>query len=379
MGDKHQVTPSRPATLAAGHHHPQSNGTGPAATDEAELNVASIHWAIDNAHDELVVQLCEGGASLNACDANGWTALHWAAKSGRVQLVGYLVEHGAFLEAKNLEGRTPLHIAAMHGHEQAIYVLLHFGADETATDGNSASGEPTGWTALHWAAASGHAALVRPLLVAAGKAGRELYRDAVDADGWPALHRAAAGGHARVVAALLEEGAQLEQQNAKDGRRALHVAAIEGHIEAVTLLLDCSAEPEARDKTGHSALELALVAGRSEAALKLDPDCDLLLDDELSEASLRRIESPLAADVAHAPKVMAAAAAASATTTNRATAVAAAGTANADDCCVGRMMERECVRGGETMEAEAARFKRSHEQPRRRRPIVYSGSEEEDE
>ena len=59
--------------------------------------------------------------------------------------------------------------------------------------------------------------------------------------GWTALHFAAAGGHAGVVAALLEYGAQAQPDG--QGRLPLHLAALSGNNRAVSALL-CSCATE---------------------------------------------------------------------------------------------------------------------------------------
>jgi ankyrin repeat protein len=56
------------------------------------------------------------GADVNAKNNNSETSLIEAIYRGHVQLVKELLEHGADIEAKGLFDWTPLHNAAMNGY-----------------------------------------------------------------------------------------------------------------------------------------------------------------------------------------------------------------------------------------------------------------------
>jgi hypothetical protein len=170
----------------------------------ADITTAQIHWAVVHARDDLVVDLFRraggAGADPDTRDrSSGWGAVHWAARHGRPALVSVLLgpSCGLQIELKgtiaanaathscahrflicfastesggrwwlgaDVEQRTPLHVAAMHGQAEAAAALLHCGAQEAAQDRGGA-------TPLHWAAAQGHAAVVRLVLAAARRCG----------------------------------------------------------------------------------------------------------------------------------------------------------------------------------------------------------------
>jgi len=72
--------------------------------------------AVRNGHREVVDVLVRAGATLDARDDRGATALHWASAKGDVELVRRLVEAGADVNAKDSMGYTPAQVAAAMGH-----------------------------------------------------------------------------------------------------------------------------------------------------------------------------------------------------------------------------------------------------------------------
>jgi ankyrin repeat protein len=83
----------------------------------------------DNAGIE---RLLKKGASINAKDNDGWTALMWAAASGHTPACAFLLEKGANLEATDKDGWTALMFAAYCGHAQTCALLIEKGADVNA-------------------------------------------------------------------------------------------------------------------------------------------------------------------------------------------------------------------------------------------------------
>jgi hypothetical protein len=62
-----------------------------------------------------------------------------------------------------------------------------------------------------------------------------------------AMHMAAAGGHAQVVQELIHMGAEIEARNLA-GRTPLHVACIYAHLHVIHALLQAGADSRARDR-----------------------------------------------------------------------------------------------------------------------------------
>lgn len=102
--------------------------------------------------------LIASGASVNAPQGDGMTALHWAAERGdSAMTVTLLRAHASVKATTRIGGYTPLHIAARTGRGAVVRALLSAGADaKLATE--------SGATPLHFAAASGDASSVEALI-----------------------------------------------------------------------------------------------------------------------------------------------------------------------------------------------------------------------
>ncbi len=72
--------------------------------------------AVKRGRLEIVHVFLAKGASANARDARGGTALHWAAARGVVDVVELLVAHGADLGAVDDKGRLARDVAESRGH-----------------------------------------------------------------------------------------------------------------------------------------------------------------------------------------------------------------------------------------------------------------------
>ena len=163
-------------------------------------------------HDNAAVRsLIDGGADVNAPQADGATALHWAAHYGDSDLARLLHEAGADASVANRNGATPLWLAASQGDATMVEILLDGGA--------SANEElPLGRKPLMLAARSGSVEAVQVLLDRGAEPNaKETQR------GTTALMQAADQGHADVIALLVQHGADVAAASApvlRDGRTA---------------------------------------------------------------------------------------------------------------------------------------------------------------
>jgi len=148
-------------------------------------------------------------------------ALTRAVAQNDIDRVQSLIKEGADVNADIKGGVTFLHIALLQGHEEVAALLIAGGADTHAkmTDGT---------TPLHLAAMR-NCGLVAEFLL---DDGADVY--AVGLQGTP-LHLAVTGGHREMVELLVARGAD---PNVKDqsGRTPLEVARQKGYTELFELL-----------------------------------------------------------------------------------------------------------------------------------------------
>ena len=201
----------------------------------------------------------------------GYTPLMCAAAHGQLATVRHLISAGADPFKTDYHGGTALHSAAASGSVPVVNVLLAAGCDPDAECGYKANCEELGFywigTPLHIAASCDHDAAARALIG---------HGAAVDALGMlderRPLHYAAAKGAKGAVEVLLRAGADPSRPEAFHDQAPLHYAVRGGHVDCVEMLLRHGADPSARERSGHTALELAgsfYIQEQAEAILQL--------------------------------------------------------------------------------------------------------------
>jgi len=211
-----------------------------------------------------------------------WTPLHLAATQGHASVVSALLTRKVALDAGDATGHTPLMVAAARKFPQVMVMLLQAGAPPSISD-------PSGRTALHFAVASGDAtgvdALLRfkanpnaadgdkqtPLMVATSKESRgDLALLLLQHGADPAVRSASRGttplmqvavwsevGGTELVPALLQASADAEATD-RFGSTALHIACRKGSPAVVTSLCKGGASPLAQDNDGLYPLQLLI-------------------------------------------------------------------------------------------------------------------------
>ena len=259
--------------------------------------------AVRDQNVALARQLVADGVDVNAVQGDGASALHWAAHRGDLSTVDLLIRSGARVNLANDLGATPLQVACETREGAVVEHLLAAGADPNATLLNGetvlmtcarAGDVPSvaallahdaavnvaevghKQTPLMWAAARGHADVVR-LLVRAGadirarsltyprtvvdeqtqRAGREELNYTVLRGGSTPLLFAARNGDVASATVLLDAGAG-PNDSLSDGTSALVLAAHSGHGDLGTLLLERGANPN-NVGIGYTALHVAVL------------------------------------------------------------------------------------------------------------------------
>ncbi len=90
---------------------------------ESALMLAAIQGRLD-----WVKALIARDADVNM---PGWTPLHYAASKGHIEVMRELIENHAYIDAPSPNGTTPLMMAAHYGTPEATKLLLEEGADPT--------------------------------------------------------------------------------------------------------------------------------------------------------------------------------------------------------------------------------------------------------
>lgn len=136
----------------------------------------------------------------------------FAARMGDVDTVKALIADGVPVGFADPSGWTALRYAACEGHEEVVDALLEVGAAEDelekAPPGAEEEGKGGG-SSLHWAAYKGHVRLVWRLLTCKPS----LNPKALDAECNTPLHLAAASGHTLILQTLLSQGVDVSLKN----------------------------------------------------------------------------------------------------------------------------------------------------------------------
>ncbi len=174
--------------------------------------------AAEVANTEILKVLLEVGANVDSPDADGQTALQAVARTGNVEAARLLIDRGATVDAREKwGGQTALMWAAARRHPAMMQLLISKGADVNASsidrdyqrhvtaEGRPKSLDSGGLTPLLYAARENCTACVDVLL----KAGVDL--DLPDPDGVTPLHVAIMNANWDLARQLILAGADLNQ------------------------------------------------------------------------------------------------------------------------------------------------------------------------
>ena len=175
---------------------------------------------MDNATE--VKKLLDKGMNPNTVDPNtGETVLMVALREGSESVAAALIADKRLnMELKAPNGNTALMMAAFKRNRAAVLALLARGAIVTRP----------GWTALHYAAASGDTEIAAILLE------RHAYIDSESPSQLTPLMIAAREGHLEVAELLLREGADARLKN-NEKLTASQIAVRAGH-EKIAAVID---------------------------------------------------------------------------------------------------------------------------------------------
>ena len=245
----------------------------------ADVNAAqadgmtALHWAAYHDDEDAAKALLGAGANVRAANRYGVTPLSLACTNGNAAIASALLEAGADANGAQPGGETPLMTAARSGADGVVKALLARGARVDAKD------DRRGQTALMWAAAEGHAAIVQDFI----EAGADFKLRTPS--GFTPMLFATREGRIDVVRVLLRAGAAVDETVPTEGRRRgyggrvppagatpLLIAVTNAHYELASVLLDEGANPNA-DLPGYTVLH-AITAVRKPGVGDNDPPPD---------------------------------------------------------------------------------------------------------
>ena len=174
--------------------------------------ISPLHVACEIGDKNLVQILFAMGADVNLAtspDHGGIPPLVFAASNGRTEVVRLLLDAGASVDATDDWGCTAIFKAATYNHLDCVRVLLRLGADPDKSN-------RWGAIPLQYAAHQGHYKVVRKLVkykCDIHKRGEETVP--------PALIAAATRGYHKCVSALLDAGTDVNLSHNNNGETAL--------------------------------------------------------------------------------------------------------------------------------------------------------------
>ena len=236
-------------------------------------NYASLHYAAENGHDDVVNLLARWGAEMDkplSIKRKRLTPLMLAARAGHFKAAVALINNDCHIEMKDVLGRTALMHAALNGHYPVVALLLNKGANPNALDA-------AGNTGLHYAAAYGWYHVVQLLLQGGGST------DVVNSERISPMAVAVLKYHDDVAQLLFNHGADPNiSDNQKRTLLMLLVVQVPDALvsERIEYLLDhFSPSPNVQDIHGLTVLHhIASVKLPKERQEDLVPTAKLLLN-----------------------------------------------------------------------------------------------------
>lgn len=221
-----------------------------------KFQTSPILQAAEHDHLQIVSDLLQAGANINAADKHGATALHYFALNGNFEGVKLLIQNNADINsrAEGFDNQTPLHAATREDYADIVEFMCSHGANPRMSWG--------GYEALHIAAMYGATSCARIL------AENESDLNACYRNGFSPLHIAAEWNQTQTLKALCEAGANVDAIS-DDGDTALHRAAACGNIECVRALLEFAAAIDTRSNSGWTAFFSAVNSGHYDVAVLL--------------------------------------------------------------------------------------------------------------
>lgn len=222
-----------------------------------KVNVANdqkftpLYLAITSNQPDVAWKLIQKGADIDNTTREGWTPLLGALYYNQPEIAQWLIKHGANVHAVNSALVSALHIAIEKGQTEPARLLIESGSDINHRTADQL-------TPLHRASKS--LPEIAYLLIDKGAA-----INTVNAEGWTPLDFALYYEHPDVALRLIQKGADISRPYPGiPDVSLLHFAAFKNYAEVVKAMLERGADPQAKDKSGKTPLDIARLKNNME-------------------------------------------------------------------------------------------------------------------
>lgn len=204
-----------------------------------------LHTAVIEEQVEVVSDLVNQGADVNAKDFNGDTPLQLAIETRNLNILKLLLDAGV----KNYDKSIGLRKAIRSNNENMLKLLINAGASVGEIDEES-----TGSTSLHAAAEWGNSNILKVLI----DAGADV--NATDYFKKTPLSMALKSKNVNAFKLLLKAGADINAESSS-GLTLLHTVIKSRDLDTSKMLIDAGANVNAFDCMGNSCLHMAIISG----------------------------------------------------------------------------------------------------------------------
>lgn len=206
--------------------------------------LCSMAEALKEGDKTLLLSVLDSGMDCDTVFHDGGhdrPAVFLAVERGHVHLVEILCARGCSLSTMDSTGLTPLHLAASKGYTDIVLVLLNYRAQVNTPSTRG------GNTPLQFAAASNHHQVVQHLVEQGADVNQQNLK------GMTSLMNAANRGHLKTVKTLVEHGADLDIVD-NDGNTALllHCSSVSVNADMVDMLATSPMLINKSNKQGYS-------------------------------------------------------------------------------------------------------------------------------